>query len=116
MKKWKTALAGMAAGLPNGLFGAGGGMLLVPLLRRWGELDEQETFPTALAVMTPLCLVSLTIYLLRGALDLPVALPYLISGLVGGLVGGLVFHKVSPQLLHRLFGALILYAGVRMLL
>ena len=44
---WKYAVSGMAAGAANGLFGAGGGMILVPLLTRWGGLEDK----TALAVL-----------------------------------------------------------------
>ena len=38
---WKYALSGGAAGIANGLFGAGGGMLLVPLLTRWAKLEDK---------------------------------------------------------------------------
>ena len=33
--KWKYRISGAAAGLVSGLFGGGGGMVLLPLLTRW---------------------------------------------------------------------------------
>ena len=48
MKNWKSylpfGLAGAAAGLINGFFGAGGGMVLVPLLIHLGKLPDKEAF------------------------------------------------------------------------
>ena len=38
---YKYAVSGAAAGAANGLFGAGGGMILVPLLTRWAGLDDK---------------------------------------------------------------------------
>ena len=46
---WRAATAGAAAGLANGFFGAGGGMLLVPLLAGWCRLPGKTCFTTALA-------------------------------------------------------------------
>ena len=57
----KTALAGTAAGIINGLFGAGGGMVLVPLLTLLTDLEDREIFPASVSIMLPMCLVSLCI-------------------------------------------------------
>ena len=43
----KAALAGAAAGSVNGLFGAGGGMVLVPMLIRFGRLEDKKAFSSA---------------------------------------------------------------------
>jgi uncharacterized membrane protein YfcA len=110
------ALAGAAAGAANGLFGGGGGMLLVPLLVRRCGLTQRQAFATSVAVILPLCVLSSVLYFLRGSLELTAALPYLVGGLVGGWVGGKVFRKVNMTWLRRLFALLILYGGVRALL
>ena len=77
---WRAAAAGAAAGLANGFFGAGGGMLLVPLLAGWCRLPGKTCFTTALAVMLPLTLVSLAIYWHSGQLPFSLAWPYLARG------------------------------------
>ncbi len=117
MKKtlWFAA-AGAAAGLVNGFFGGGGGMLLVPLLAGKCGLSQRRAFATSVAVILPLCAVSAAIYLTRGALDLPSALPYLAGGLIGGLLGGRLFRRLPMPWLRRAFALLILYGGVRALL
>ena len=111
----KCGIAGGTAGLANGFFGGGGGMILVPLLIRWCRLEQRRAFATSIAIILPLCALSSVIYLFRGALDLPTALPYLAGGLIGGLIGGKVFKKLNMIWLRRAFALLILYGGVKAL-
>ena len=54
-------LIGSIAGTVNGLFGAGGGMLLIPLLTLTALVDEDALFPTCVCIMLPICIVSLTV-------------------------------------------------------
>jgi uncharacterized membrane protein YfcA len=115
-QKIKCALSGAAAGAVNGFFGAGGGMVLVPLLIGWLKVEERRAFATSVFIILPLCLVSAAVYLLRSGMDFLLALPYLIGGLVGGFIGGRVFSKLPTTLLHRVFGLLLIYGGVRSLL
>ena len=110
----KTAIAGAAAGAVNGLFGAGGGMLLVPLLTWLTDLQEDEVFPSSVSVILPICLVSLAV----GSADpLPFgqALPYLIGAAGGGFLAGLTGSKIPVKWLHRGLGILILWGGIRYL-
>ncbi|MCD7753494.1 MAG: sulfite exporter TauE/SafE family protein [Clostridiales bacterium] len=114
-KRWKWAVSGGLAGLANGLFGGGGGMILVPLLLRWVKLEEKRAFASSVAIILPLCLVSAAVYWWQGALDWLQALPYLLGGWLGGAVGGRLFRKASPRLLRTLFALFLLYGGIRCL-
>ena len=113
--KFRSAVAGGAAGLANGFFGGGGGMLLVPLFTRWCGLDQRQAFATSIAVILPLCVLSSAIYWLRGGLDFMLALPYLLGGLLGGFLGGRMFKKLNMVWLRRAFALLILYGGAKAL-
>ena len=113
--KFRSAVAGGAAGLANGFFGGGGGMPLVPLLTRWCGLDQRQAFATSIAVILPLCVLSSAIYWFRGGLDFLLALPYLVGGLIGGFLGGRMFKKLNMVWLRRAFALLILYGGVKAL-
>ena len=85
---WKYAVSGMAAGAANGLFGAGGGMILVPLLTRWCSLEDKTAFATSIAIIAPMCLVSIFIYWYQGQLDFWRCTALSRSGgLFGGLLG-----------------------------
>ena len=108
-------LAGAAAGFVNGFFGAGGGMVLVPLLILLAKVEDKAAFSSAVCIILPICIVSLIFYGLHGALPLQESLPYLIGGAGGGILGGVLFKKVSSRFLHIALGLLILYGGVRLL-
>ena len=111
--KWRFLLAGGAAGLVNGFFGGGGGSVLVPILTRYCGLDQRRAFATSVAVILPLCLLSVAVYFMRGGLELGAAWPYLAGGTVGGWLGGKLFKGVRVDWLRRGFGLLLIYGGVR---
>lgn len=112
---WGIALAGALAGAVNGLFGAGGGMVLVPLLTMLGKMEDDELFPSSISIILPICLVSLTFTAFHSGLDVRGALPYLIGSAIGGLLAGLYGRKIPVVWLHRGLGILILWGGVRYL-
>lgn len=98
----------------NGLFGAGGGVVAVPLLRLTG-LPEKEAHGTSVAFVLLLCLVTLTSYIIKGQADVAAALPYIPAGLGGAAVGSLFLKKIPTDALRRVFGALIIAGAVRTL-
>ena len=114
--KWPARIAGGAAGLANGLFGGGGGMVFLPILSRWGGLKSRQLYATCVAVIFPVCAVSAAIYLWRGGMNWASALPYLVGGLLGGWLGGKLYGRVSTKVLKWIFAAFLFYAGVRYLL
>lgn len=114
-KHFGSGLAGLIAGGVNGLFGAGGGMVLVPLLTGLTKLDDDEIFPSSVSIILPICLVSLSFSLYRTPVDWNAALPYLIGSAAGGIAAGLWGRKIPTLWLHRLLGLLILWGGIRYL-
>jgi len=106
------AAAGACAGLLTGLLGGGGGMVLVPLLTGWVKLTDQEVFPSSVAIILPICIVSL---LFAEGIPWAEALPYLIGSAGGGLAAGLWGKRIPVLWLHRGLGLLILWGGVRYL-
>jgi len=115
-KRAKYAVTGALAGAANGFFGAGGGMFLVPLLASWSKLEERRAFATSVAVILPLSMVSAVIYFMRGGINFTSAWPYLVGGALGGVIAGKVFKKLDMVWLRRVFGAFILYGGIRAVL
>ena len=114
--KFPARVAGGAAGLANGLFGGGGGMVFLPILSRFGDLEQRKLYATCVGVIFPVCAVSAAVYLWRGGVSWHTALPYLAGGLIGGWLGGKLYGKVSTKLLKWLFAAFLFYAGVKYLL
>ncbi len=109
-----AAAGAAAAGAVNGLFGGGGGMVLLPVLGH--RLPEGKLYPTCVGVMFPVCALSAGVYLLRGGVSAVQAAPYLAGGLLGGLLGGRLYRNVPSRWLRRLFAAFLIYGGLRYLL
>lgn len=109
------ALAGAAAGAVAGLFGAGGGMVLIPLLGLLTPLAQRELFPSCLTIIIPICLITLTITAMTTGLPWKNALPYLPGSAIGGYLAGKWGHKIPVIWLHRGLGILILWGGIRFL-
>lgn len=109
------ALAGAGAGVVAGLFGAGGGMVLIPLLTLLTPLTDREVFPSSLTVIAPICLVTLTVIALTTGLPWRESLPYLAGSAIGGWVAGKWGQGIPVAWLHRGLGILILWGGIRYL-
>ena len=105
---------GVLVGLLSGLFGAGGGIVAVPVLRRFGLTDNQAC-ATALAVTLPLAVVSGFLYLQAGALSFGEALPYLPGGVIGAVVGAKLLPRLDAVWLRRIFGVMVLFLAGRLL-
>ena len=114
-RKWLSRLAGAGAGLANGLFGGGGGMVFIPVMSR-SPLERQKLYATCVGVIFPVCAVSAAVYFWRSELSLAAALPYLLGGLAGGFVGGKLYGKLSAKWLKLLFAAFLFYGGLKYLL
>lgn len=113
---FKFITAGALAGVANGFFGAGGGMILVPLFCSWAKLEQKKALATSVAVILPMSVVSAVVYYLRGSFSISQALPFLIGGLAGGIISGKCFGKVSAVFLRKILGAMILWGGIRSLI
>lgn len=108
-------LAGIGAGAVNGLFGAGGGMVLVPLLTMLTSIEDSAVFPSSISIILPICLVSLAVTAITAEIAWQQALPYLIGSAAGGILAGLWGNKIPVKWLHRGLGILILWGGIRYL-
>lgn len=114
-KKLLTALSGFSIGLVNGLLGAGGGMIAVPLLKKLG-MEQKKAHANAVAVILPISILSAVLYIIKDYVNLTDSMPYIPAGAVGAGIGAYILKKISPLWLKRIFGAFMVYAGVRLLL
>lgn len=116
MKRWLGCIAaGLCAGALNGLFGAGGGMVLVPLLSLLTDLDETQMFSTSVIILVPICVISLIFSKGWEHFSFMQALPYLIGSAAGGVLSAKLGKKIPSLWLHRVLGILIIWGGVRYL-
>ena len=115
MKKNWTLPIGLAVGLANGLFGAGGGTVLVPALERFKPLETHKAHATSLAVILPLSIVSAVIYVWGVEVDWPAVGLVSAGGVLGGIIGARLLKKISAGWLNMLFGLFLAAGATRML-
>lgn len=110
-----SALVGAVAGLINGLFGGGGGMIIVPALSLLLKRNAQRSHATAILIILPLSVLSGLFYASFGSFELRVGVPVLIGVTLGGGLGAFLLSKISCKWLVIIFTAVMMGAGVKML-
>ncbi len=116
-RSWlRAAVLGVAAGLLSGLFGVGGGIIMVPLLVAWFALDQRRASATSLLAIVPIAVASAAGYALNGNVDVPAGLALLLGGVVGGQVGSRLLPHTPVRVLQRVFGLVSLAAAARLVL
>lgn len=114
-KFFKPAILGLGVGLINGVFGAGGGMLAVPLLKSEG-LSQKSAHANAVAVILPITVLSAVLYLANGRVSVSDSLAFIPTGVLGSVIAAFALQKFSNRLLQKIFAVFMLYAGARLLL
>jgi len=108
---------GIGAGVLSGLFGVGGGIVIVPALVLLLRLDQHSANGTSLAaLLLPVGLLGVIEYHRRGQVNVPYAALLAAGLLVGVLVGAKFAGEVSSLALRRAFGGLLLLVSVKLLL
>lgn len=106
---------GFLAGILNGFLGTGGGILIVPMLKKTG-LNSQKSHATSIAIILPLSIITTIIYLFKGVqLDYSLLIPTLTLGIIGAFLGAILLKKINTGLLNKLFSLVIIISGIRIL-
>lgn len=113
---FKSSIIGFLTGFINGLFGSGGGIILVPALQKILKVDTHKSHATAIAIIFPLSLLSAFIYLKNTNLDMTMVLYLCVGGVIGGYIGSNNLNKISPKILRKCFGIFMVIASIRMIL
>ena len=106
---------GVGVGFINGFLGAGGGMLLVPLIVLILGMDTKIAHATAILIILPICVVSGVAYILNGAFDFKIFLPCLIGTFFGGIIGTKILSKLKNDVITAIFSVVMIVAGVIMI-
>ncbi len=110
----KLLAIGLIAGLCNGLFGSGGGTILVPGMVFILGLKEHKAHATAILVILPLTVLSAVIYYRNSYIDWPTTLKVVSGGVVGSLIGARMLNRIPASVLRKIFGIFMIIAAIRM--
>ena len=112
----------LAAGVVNGLLGAGGGVIMLYLVRVMLNSSKDETsagkdaFASVVAIMLPVSMASAVSYALRGSFDVAEMRILAIPALVGGIAGAYLTDKLPVNVIKGIFALLVVISGIRMMM
>lgn len=114
MKPWLIFVEiGILGGVASGLFGVGGGIVIVPALIYWAGFTQHKATGTSLAVLLPPIGLAATIeYYRHGNVDVPAAAILAATMFLGAWVGAAIANKMEGPHLRLAFGVFILGLGV----
>lgn len=110
----KNSLIGIFTGFVNGIFGSGGGTLLVPILNNIVKIEEHKSHATALSIIIFLTSASSVIYISKGTYDISLTLKVALGSVIGGIIGAKLLSKVTGKFLRISFGTIMILASLRM--
>ena len=110
----KNTVIGLFTGFINGVFGSGGGTLLVPILNNILKVEEHKSHATALAIIIFLSTTSSIVYISKGTYDIKLTIQAAIGSIIGGIIGAKLLCKVTGKFLRISFGIVMIIAALRM--
>lgn len=112
-----TFVIGLAAGVFSGLFGIGGGVIIVPALLLILKFDFKLATGTSLgALLMPVGLLGVLRYSQANQLDLGTAVPVAIGLVIGSFFGARLALGLSTKTVRRAYGFFLLFVGLRFIL
>jgi len=114
---WKLAAIGTAAGLFSGLFGVGGGTVIVPLLILWFAYGERLATGTSLAAIVLIgALGALAQGGIYGNVHVATGLLLTIPAIVGVVLGTAIQQRIPQKAVSYLFAALLVGISIELIL
>jgi len=116
MNYFMYVILGLVAGIASGIFGIGGGTILIPALIFIFGLTQHQAQGTTLALMVPpIGLLAALRYYYSGNVKLGMAAFICMGFFVGGLIGAHFVQDVPDPLLKRIFGVFLFLVSLRMI-
>ena len=106
---------GLLVGFFSGLFGVGGGVILVPLLVLTLGFSQRLAAGTSLAAVLPTAVAGLIGYAAIGSVDWVAGVVLAVGAIAGSLIGTWLMHRIPQRLLRWIFVAFLAIVAVRML-
>jgi len=109
-------IIGLLAGVLSGIVGIGGGLIMIPMMMIFLGLNQHTAQGTSLAVMLPpIGIMAALSYYKAGYVEWKYALIIAATFIIGGYFGAKFAVSISPNLLKKVFGAVLLVAAIKMI-
>jgi uncharacterized membrane protein YfcA len=108
----RLAAVGTAAGLFSGLFGVGGGLIIVPLLVLWLAYGEREATGTSLAAIALIALFGVATHAAYGNVHVADAAALGLPAVAGVLAGTRLQQRVPAEAISLLLAAVLVAVAI----
>ena len=109
-------VTGLIGGLLSGIFGVGGGIVMVPLLMALVHMDQRLAATTSLAAIVPTSIAGSLTYLAAGHIDLVAGGIIAAGAVIGAVIGSRLLRRIPLVWLRWLFIVLLLVVAARMVM
>jgi uncharacterized membrane protein YfcA len=109
---WRLAVIATVAGAFSGLFGVGGGGVMVPLLVLWVGYGEREATGTSLAAIPIIATLGTLAQGIQGNVDVPKGLLMGLPAIGGVLAGTWLQQRVSPRVVSGLLAVVLVVSAI----
>lgn len=107
---------GVVAGVMSGLFGIGGGLVMVPVLIYVYGFSQHQAQGTTLAIMIPpIGLLAAWVYYKQGYINIPIALLVCAGFIIGGYLGAKYASGLNTDIMRKMFGLFLLTVSLHMI-
>lgn len=110
-----AALIGLFGGVTSGLFGVGGGIVMVPAMVYLLHTNIKTAIGTSLIVIIPTAITGAFKHQQLGNIDWKMAASLVPLAIVGGFIGAALTKPLPAEMLKKLFGGFMILAGCRLL-
>ncbi len=108
---------GIFAGILSGIFGVGGGIIIVPALVYFLDMSQKGAQGTSLGLMLlPIGILAATDYYKNGNMNISYALIIAAFFVLGGFFGSKIAHSIDDILLKRSFALIMAVVALKMFL
>lgn len=107
-----AAFIGLVAGVTSGLFGVGGGIVMVPTMFYLLKVDIKTAIGTSLVVIVPTAIAGAIKHQQLNHIDWRVAGSLAPLAIAGGFLGAYLAGEIGSDALKKLFGGLLVLAGI----
>lgn len=108
-------MIGLSAGVICGLFGTGGGMILVPAFVYMLKIEPKRARATSICCMLVMVLTSSIFYYKSNYIDWKVGLMCAVGGIAGGYLGAKILKKIPDYILKIVFICFLIYVSYNMI-
>ena len=109
-------IIGLVAGLASGLVGIGGGIIMIPaMVMTLGFSQHLAQGTSLLAMLPPVSILAVYAYYKEGDVNITIGIVLALALVVGGYFGAKLALMISPEMLKKVFGFMLLFFAIKMI-